>query len=294
MANRSYLYSLSNRPTAYDDRPEMICGLSEWPYDVPFVYRLLMSADPQLCASLVSDGLGDDDEAPGDDDDGHSDGAHAQAGRKTRLYAISSTFDPGMERFRRFVEIVKILVATAAPAMPTPAPAPAPAPVSFTGRLKRMFSAAPSSAELAAQPPGPAPAAVEHLPSWLDESLIFLEERSDDFLLLETVELDLMSEGEEQGLRDCVEAEIDRCRAVGAAFAALPADMHDAAQLVRRAAAQLHAPPLDAFYGLRFDDDCDSTRTGATKHPLGLMNWSEDLYFEVMDREDFEERRANG
>ena len=70
MANRSYLYSLSNRPTSYADRPETISGLSEWPYDVPFIYRLLMSGDPQLCASLVSDGLDDD-----------------EPGSRTRLYA---------------------------------------------------------------------------------------------------------------------------------------------------------------------------------------------------------------
>ena len=61
MANRSYLYSLSNRPTHYTDRPETICGLSEWPYAVPFMYRLLMSGDPQLCASLIADGLEDDE-----------------------------------------------------------------------------------------------------------------------------------------------------------------------------------------------------------------------------------------
>jgi hypothetical protein len=270
----------------------MICGLSEWPYEVPFVYRLLMSADPQLCASLVSDGLDDDDEAPGDADV-HGDGPHAQRVRKARLYAISGTFDPGMERFRRFAEIVKILVATAPPALPVPTAAPA--SVSFIWRrLKSIFSTASSPAEDPAQASGPAPASAEHLPVWLDESLSFLEERCDDFLLLETVELDLMSEGGEQGLRNCVQAEIDRCRAVGAAFDALPADMHDAAQLLRRTAAHMHAPPLDAFYGLRFDNDCDSTRTGATEHPLGLMNWSEDLYVDLMDREEFEERRANG
>ena len=53
MANRSYLYSLSNRPASYADRPETICGLSEWPYAVPFSYRLLMSGDPQGVADAV-------------------------------------------------------------------------------------------------------------------------------------------------------------------------------------------------------------------------------------------------
>jgi hypothetical protein len=45
MANRAYLYSLSNRPTSYTDRPETITGLSEWPYAIPFTYRVLLSGD---------------------------------------------------------------------------------------------------------------------------------------------------------------------------------------------------------------------------------------------------------
>ncbi|WP_459166363.1 DUF7822 domain-containing protein, partial [Achromobacter xylosoxidans] len=99
MANRSYLYSLSNRPASYADRPETICGLSEWPYAVPFSYRLLMSGDPQLCASLIADGL--------EDDEPH---------RRTRLYAISSRFEPGLARIKRFAEIVRAAVGGAAPA----------------------------------------------------------------------------------------------------------------------------------------------------------------------------------
>lgn len=272
MANRSYLYSLSNRPTSYEDRPEMISGLSEWAYDVPFVYRLLMSADPQLCASLVSDGFEDDEGLV----------------QKKRLYAISSPFEPGFERVRRFAEIVKVL-ATAAP-LGTPAPAAAPS-VSVLGRLKQMFSAAPSPAEAPAQ----APAVVQYLPGWLDETVAFLAAHRDGFLLLETIELDMMSAGEdEDGLRGCVEAEIARCRDVGAAFDALPGDTHEAARMLRRLAVDEGAPPLDVFSGLRYDDDCDSTRTGATERPLGFSTWYEVLYFGLFNRAEFEAHRAKG
>ena len=75
MANRAYLYSLSKPPTSYSDRPDTICGLSEWAYGVPFSYRVLMSGNPRACASLISDGLEDD---PKD--------------KKTKLYAISGDF----------------------------------------------------------------------------------------------------------------------------------------------------------------------------------------------------------
>jgi hypothetical protein len=98
MANRSYLYSLSNRPTSYSDRPETISGLSEWNYAVPFSYRALMSGEPQLCSSLVSDGFKND---PPD--------------RRTRLYAISSDFELGYARLKKFFAIVRTLVGHGAP-----------------------------------------------------------------------------------------------------------------------------------------------------------------------------------
>lgn len=86
MANRAYLYSLSNRPISYADRPDTISGLSEWAYAVPFSYRVLMSGNPQLCASLVSDGF---DGEPAD--------------RKTKLYAISGDFEAGFARLKRLM-----------------------------------------------------------------------------------------------------------------------------------------------------------------------------------------------
>ncbi|QNH14418.1 hypothetical protein [Xanthomonas sp. SI] len=299
MANRSYLYSLGNRPTSYYDRPETISSLSEWAYDVPFVYRLLMSADPQLCASLVAEGLDDDE---GDDENEGEDALEASAqeadedeeenedeDQPPRLHAISSPFAPGLERVRRFAGIVKAIAMAAPAAQPAPAPVAEPPPASLLGRLTRMLSApAPAPVEAPVQ----VPATVEHLPGWLDETIAFLEENRDAFLLLETVELDMMSAMGEADLRACVEEEIERCRAVGAAFEALPADTDEAARLLRRLAVEEGAPPLDVFHGLRFDDDCDSTRTGATERPLGLSNWSEVLYFELSDREAFDAREA--
>jgi hypothetical protein len=97
MANRSYLYSTSNRPESYEDRPETISGLSEWPYAVPFSYRVLMSGDPRLCASLISDGFEDDPPE-----------------RRTRLYAISGEFDTGHARLTKFCAALRSVGAGAA------------------------------------------------------------------------------------------------------------------------------------------------------------------------------------
>ncbi|RSZ47233.1 MULTISPECIES: hypothetical protein [unclassified Variovorax] len=271
MANRSYLYSLGNRPASYADRPDTISGLSEWAYDVPFMYRLLMSGDPQLCASLVSDGFDGD-----------------EPGRKTRLHAISSGFDPGFERVRRFIGIVRaLLAAQASSTEPGPQPTVAAQPDSFLGRLKRLVSPRTAAPAVAAAPV----IASTQLSIWLDETIAFLEAHRDRYLLLETIELDTMSEEEEAALRSCVEQEIARCLHVGAAIDALPADLAEAARLLKKATVQKCAAPLDAFFGLRLDDDCDSTRTRATEHPLGLQ-WSEVLYFELWNRAEFEAQRS--
>lgn len=100
MANRSYLYALSNRPKSYRDRPEMVVGLSEWPYLVPFIYRLLLSGDTKRCASLLSEGLEDD--APD---------------ARTPLYAISGVAMSAMGRVDRFLDILVRAVGTSAPVL---------------------------------------------------------------------------------------------------------------------------------------------------------------------------------
>ncbi|WP_174985332.1 DUF7822 domain-containing protein [Burkholderia lata] len=272
MANRSYLYSLGNRPTSYEDRPETISGLSEWAYDVPFMYRLLMSCDPRPCASLISDGLD---------------------GTKMPLHAISSPFAHGFERVRHFVAILRVLIESRAVPTPAAPPPETPGKSTLVDRMRRWVGVAPAPVESGpAHVPTPATthAAVDHVREWLDETISFLEQHRDQYLLLETIELDLMSESDTNALRARVDAEIDRCRRVGAAFEALPSDTTEAARVLQRAATERSPAPLDAFFGLRFDDNCDSTRTGDTEHPLGL-EWNDVLYFELFNREQFDAHR---
>lgn len=221
MANRSYLYSLSNRPTSYADRPETISGLSEWPYAVPFSYRVLMSGEPRLCSSLVSDGFEDDPPE-----------------RKTQLHAISGDFDAGFARLTKLCAAVRAIS-------------------------------------------GDAP----ELRASLDETERFLAEHSDRFLLLETIEIDCMSESGEDELRASVEREIELCRQAGAAVDALPAEATEAGAWLAKAITQKSEAP---FYGLVLDDDFDNTRDGRTSHPLGVSWWTTVLYFELWNRATFE------
>lgn len=221
MANRAYLYGLSNRPSSYSDRPESIVGLSEWPYAVPFAYRVLMSGDPQLCASLLFDGFADE-----------------PAESKTKLYAIASDFSVGFGRLTRVASILRPLV----------------------GASHALVDA-------------------------IDESLAFLGARQHSHLLLETVELDIMSCGTAADLRSCVEQEIIECRRVGAAIDSLSGDAAEAGARLISASLQSSMPPFDVFHGLRFDDDFDNVQ-GGNKNPLGL-EWSEVLYYAPRNWADF-------
>lgn len=158
--------------------------------------------------------------------------------------------------------------------------------------VRRAAAPVPAASSAPAAVPARSATGSAHVAQWAEEMRTFLEPRRDDYLLLETIELDVMSEGEGEALRACVEAEMARCRQVGAAFEALPADAAQAIGVLRQAAIVKQPAPLDAFFGLRFDDDCDSTRNGATAHPLGLTGWSEVLYFELLDRAGFEARQS--
>lgn len=266
MANRSYIYSLSNRPKSYRDRPETISGLSEWPYDIPFLYRLLMSGDPQLCASLISDGFEDDEPE-----------------NKTNLYAISSRFDLGFERVKRFNDVVRLL-AVQIPLSELQSDLKEP-PISLFVLLKRLiFPQVVPAADTPAVHSAPT-----NLPVWLDEMTAFLEDHRNDYLLLETIELNSMSQNEEAALRVCVEREITSCLHVGAAIDALSIDLEEAGRQLKKAITQKCEAPLDAFFGLRLDDECDSTRSGATEYPLGVQ-WFDELYFGLLNKADFEAR----
>ncbi|GHU10393.1 hypothetical protein FACS1894185_1750 [Betaproteobacteria bacterium] len=54
MANRSYLYSTNAipGPTAKANGRKLI-GISEWNYDIPIVFKLLLSGNPKTCLSSI-------------------------------------------------------------------------------------------------------------------------------------------------------------------------------------------------------------------------------------------------
>lgn len=239
MANRSYLFAISHPPASHDDRPLTVSGLSEWAYELPFLYRLLASGDPRLCASLISDTL---------------DGAAVP------LHAIASPFEPGLARVQRFADIVKTLPG----AQPPPPP-----PTSVLGKIKSLFGPA--------EPTGDAARA---LGDRLDDMLAFLRAHRDRYVLLETLELDVMAEGEPQALKARVEDEIERCRQAGAALDALPADIDQAARVLQAATTHKGEAPLDAFFGLRLDRACDGTPARMADYSLG-MYWSDVLYYDL-------------
>lgn len=56
MANRAYLYSTDHVPGSPGPQSDRrVAGIAEWAYDVPIVFKLLVSANPKLCRSLIWD-----------------------------------------------------------------------------------------------------------------------------------------------------------------------------------------------------------------------------------------------
>lgn len=55
MANRSYLYSVSEIPGTPGAAAPVIRPVSEWKWDIPMVHRVLMTGSPRLCPSVIWD-----------------------------------------------------------------------------------------------------------------------------------------------------------------------------------------------------------------------------------------------
>jgi len=54
MANRSYLYSTQHAPEAgAKTSARKMVGIAEWDYDIPLVFKILLSAHPRTCASSI-------------------------------------------------------------------------------------------------------------------------------------------------------------------------------------------------------------------------------------------------
>lgn len=223
MANRAYLYSLSNRPTSYFDRPESVSSLSEWGYLVPLSYRILMSGDPQLCASLISDGFDDE-----------------PAGEKTKLHAICSDFEIGFARLKKFFIV-----------------------------LKAAIPAAEAS----------------YLSEEITEALDFLESHRNKYLLLETIELDMMTESSEEELEQRVKDELSNCFMAGIAVQALSDNIAEAVEQIRHAGELSAGLAMVPFSLLQLNKNYDRSDDG---YPAGVGYWSEHLYFGLWNRAEFE------
>lgn len=54
MANRSYLYSTNVVPGPdVKKATRTLTGISEWNYDIPIIYKLLLSGNPRPCKSYA-------------------------------------------------------------------------------------------------------------------------------------------------------------------------------------------------------------------------------------------------
>jgi hypothetical protein len=85
MANRSILYALDRVPSGYSDPPGQATGLSDWAYDIPLSYRLLVSEQPRVCSGALYDDTDDPQLALA----GEADGGHGRLYRFLDLLAAT-------------------------------------------------------------------------------------------------------------------------------------------------------------------------------------------------------------
>lgn len=114
------------------------------------------------------------------------------------------------------------------------------------------------------------------------EALEFLEQHKQPFLLLETIELDMMLTEGADNLRQAVEDEIQRCLLVGRGIDAIPDDKETAIEVIKWAASD----PENLFSAINFNSECDYVDAG---YPMGLSYWESSLYYRILNKKEFEE-----
>ncbi|UXM95571.1 hypothetical protein N5853_02765 [Bartonella sp. HY329] len=97
MANRTYFYGISDYSPKKNVYPEVVFGLGDQPYAIPFFFRLLVSGNPQCVSSLIF--------SPEDDDD------------QQLIPAIIGDGDIGYARFQKIAGLMKDLARNVNPFM---------------------------------------------------------------------------------------------------------------------------------------------------------------------------------
>ncbi|WP_447957780.1 DUF7822 domain-containing protein [Vreelandella sp. EE7] len=94
MANRAYLYSCSGIPG--EDEKVSITGVSEWNYDIPLLFKLLVSSQPRVCDSMIFD----PEDAEEELDDGELD-------EKEEKIALLGDFEGGLANLEQFLSRIE-------------------------------------------------------------------------------------------------------------------------------------------------------------------------------------------
>jgi hypothetical protein len=83
MANRSYLYSSNFAPSPeVNEADRRITGISSWRYDIPIVFKILLSGNPRKCLSSIWEG--------------------------PEEIAIVGDYDQGLDRLLRFLDRITL------------------------------------------------------------------------------------------------------------------------------------------------------------------------------------------
>jgi len=215
MANRSYIYTAEKIPKIFDDTAAKLSDLGEWPWVTPFLFYLLISDNPRLCPSQISDGLTTD-----------------QDGQKTDLFAVAGEFKKGARRAKKFLRLLRAIAKD-----PT----------------SDLFRAAVETEQV-------------------------LKEKRNRYIVLETVELDAMSEADSPVYWYNVAHDVrNTAFRAGRAVDALSSWTWMGSWELRKAAnARIGDLRFFREMPLRFDERFDHADTDV---PIGLSGWSDYLFF---------------
>lgn len=225
MANRSYLFSISNQPTCYADRPETVIGLSEWNYKIPLSYMILASGNTALSASLIA--------LPPE--------GYANSPEHVEYYALTGNFEIGFNRLKKFLNV-----------------------------LSAIFKNKGLSIE-----------------SEISETIEFLNENHSNFIYLETVELDMMMLEKVEDFNERSSLYALLCAKIGLAIDSLPDDINEASTILEQACNGELNDSYNCFEGISLNEDFDD---GFQDIVIGLSEWSNTLYFDIKNKQAYEQR----
>ncbi|MFC0179511.1 DUF7822 domain-containing protein [Thorsellia kenyensis] len=211
MANRSYLYSTSQQSCLLGENNLVIKDLSEWNYDIPLSYFILVSGNSTLCPSLLTDTF--KESIAGD-----------------HVFALSGDFNIGYARLVKFLSTLDVL---------------------FSKNEKSIKTE-------------------------IQNTQSFLQQYKNNYIYLETIELDVMGFDESEQLKAQTLEYLDFAKQLANIIDSLPDNKNEAIELLAKAKITYLGNEALLLDNICIDHNYDCSDKCFL---LGITEWTNNLYF---------------